>query len=299
MDIPTLWQGELKDFEDYLIAEKALSKTTVQAYLQDLKKLKTWAEKQNLSPLCLTTSHLESFLGTLLQKGFSPRSQARILSSMKGFFKYLLLSGKLKNNPAELIPTPKLVPPLPKYLSFPEVEALLNAPDTGKPLGIRDKTMLEVLYATGLRVSELINLQTHQLIKDPGLVRVKGKGGKERIVPLGRDALAWLAQYEKEVRPQLNKSFLPYLFLSQQGKPMTRQTFWLIIKKYAKRQGITKPISPHVLRHSFATHLLANGADLRTLQLFLGHASISTTQIYTYITRERLRRIYDTHHPRA
>jgi integrase/recombinase XerD len=225
---------------------------------------------------------------------------SRELSSLKRFYRFLLRQGKIQTDPSLNIDTPKLPRNLPASLTEADVEALLDAPDVKVPLGLRDRTMLEVLYASGLRVSELISLESPQISLNMGIVRVIGKGGKERLTPLGEDALEWVARYTREIRSGLLKGKLSNaLFVTTRGSAMTRQAFWYLIKRYAQQAGITKPLSPHTLRHAFATHLLNHGADLRVVQLLLGHADISTTQIYTHVARERLKRIHALHHPRG
>lgn len=295
----TQWHATVEAFCDYLMLERGLAENTVAAYRRDLCRFGEWARKQGLDFAIVTDEDIRNFIRALRKRRYSPRSMARFLSSLRSFYRFLLLSERCSENPTENVESPKLWKTLPKYLTSDEVERLLNSPDLNDRLGIRDRSMLELIYATGMRVSELTGLLLENVIMDPGLVRVMGKGGKERIVPVGREALAVLEQYLTCSRPLLNRFLVQELYLSQRGRAMTRQGFWKIVKKYARNTGITKTISPHLLRHSFATHLLENGADLRVLQMLLGHADISTTQIYTHITRERMKRIYQQHHPRA
>jgi integrase/recombinase XerD len=253
--------------------------------------------------IILEASHadIQGFLAYLFvaQKA-KATSTSRVISSLKRLFRYLLRQNKIAVDPTLQIATPKLPRSLPKSLSEEDVELLLNAPDTNTPLGMRDRTMFEVLYATGLRVSELVGLSVAQVSLDMGVVRVMGKGSKERLVPLGEEALDWLQRYLREMRPVLLSGKLSdAMFVTQRGKAMTRQMFWYLIKRHAKYGGLNKPLSPHTLRHAFATHLLNHGADLRVVQLLLGHSDISTTQIYTHVARERLKALHAKHHPRG
>ena len=239
------------------------------------------------------------FLADRHQLGISARSVARQLSAVKGFYRWLKREGRIAEDPALLIERPKTGRPLPKTLTEEDVDALLRAPDLDTPLGLRDRAMLEVLYATGLRVTELVTLTQSQINPRQGLVRVIGKGDKERLVPLGEDALHWLVRYLREARPLLLGNDQELLFPSQRGTCMTRQTFWHRIKQMATVAGVQKNLSPHTLRHAFATHLLNHGADLRVVQLLLGHSDLSTTQIYTHVAQQRLQDLYQKHHPRS
>jgi len=293
------WKNSLEAFFDYLYLQRGLSKNTVLSYKNDLKIFAKEMAKKNIKVNNLNKNDILSYIEKRRKIGFSPRSQARFLSSLRSFYKFLQFNKWYDKNPAEEVDTPKLFKALPKFLTFEEVEKLLLAPDTKTSKGIRDKAMLEVLYATGLRVSELINLQMNNLIKEIPLLRIIGKGSKERLVPIGEEAFKWLNLYIENVRPSYNKNFGSFIFLNNWGKPFTRQRFFQILKEYARAAGIDKNISPHILRHSFATHLLENGADLKSLQMLLGHSDISTTQIYTHITEERLKKLYDKFHPRA
>ncbi len=244
-------------------------------------------------------AEIRTYLGQRRDEGLSPRSAARALSSLRGFFRYLVSVGALQADPTENIPSPSLWHTVPHVLSPDEVEALLAAPDTTTPRGLRDRAMLETLYATGLRVSELVGLKMDRVRLDPGFVQVVGKGRKERIVPLGRSAVEWIERFLSEARPLIDRFRRPELFLNLRGEPMTRQGFWKNLRQYALKAGIRSHVSPHVLRHSFATHLLDHGADLRAVQMMLGHSSMTTTEIYTHVARERLKRLYDEKHPRA
>lgn len=293
------WKDCLDNFFDYLNLQRGLSKNTLLSYKNDLILFVQEMEKNKIGVADLTKREIIHYIEKRRKKGYSARSQARFLSTLRSFYRFLQFNKWYDKNPAEEVDTPKLLKVLPKFLSFEEVEKLLSAPDTEDKKGIRDKAMLEVLYATGLRVSELVNLQMNNLIKEIPLLKVLGKGSKERVVPMGEEAYKWLSIYLESSRPFFNKKMSNFIFLTQQGGPLTRQRFFQIIKEYAKKAGIKKEISPHILRHSFATHLLENGADLKSLQMLLGHSDISTTQIYTHITEERLKKLYDKFHPRA
>lgn len=288
-------------FLDTLWVERGLSENTMSAYRTDLTGLAKWLGKDR--SLLLEKAKREdllAYLASRVKEGARPRSTARLLSSVRRFYQYLIREGKLEEDPSARIDAPKLGRSLPKSLSEIEVEALLEAPDTSDVLGLRDRTMLEMLYASGLRVSELIALQLSQLNLRQGVIRIVGKGDKERLVPLGEEAIAWLDKYLAESRPQLVKNKpSDSLFTTRRGGSMTRQAFWYIIKRYASNAEIKKDLSPHTLRHSFATHLLNNGADLRVVQMLLGHSDLSTTQIYTHVATERLKEVHETHHPRG
>ncbi len=290
----------LKEFLTFLLSQKNYSLNTLSAYAGDIKDFLDFLSEKKVELKDLDLSVVEAYLAILRERGFNPYSIARKLSSLRRFFRFLLEELQLKLPPL-LLETPKLPFRLPKVLTLDEVNALLSAPDLSSPLGIRDRCMLEVLYATGVRVSELVTLKLSSLNLELGLVRVLGKGEKVRLVPLGEPALNFLKLYLTEVRPRLeNKKSKDFVFLNRLGSPMTRQRFWQIIKDYANKAGIPlEKISPHVLRHSFATHLLEGGADLRSIQLLLGHSSITTTQIYTHVDVKRLREVYDKYHPRA
>ena len=246
------------------------------------------------------SQNTQRYLAHRFAEGVAARSTARQLSCLRGFYRYLLRENRVQVDPTALVDNPKLGRPLPKSLSESDVEALLAAPDTDTPLGLRDRTMLEVLYATGLRVSELVGLRLHQVNTRQGVVRVFGKGSKERMVPLGDEALSWLDRYVKDSRPMLLKAVQSdVLFPSTRAQEMTRQTFWYRLKLHVQQAGIDKPLSPHTLRHAFATHLLNHGADLRVVQLLLGHSDLSTTQIYTHVASSRMKSLHEEHHPRG
>ncbi|WP_417216392.1 site-specific tyrosine recombinase XerD [Alcanivorax sp.] len=284
--------------------EKGLSEHSLSNYRRDISQLAVWLQHQRASLLACERYQLLEFLAARHQQGLSARSVARQLSAVKSFYRWLKREGRIADDPALLIERPKLGRPLPKTLSEADVEALLAAPDLSTPLGLRDRAMLEVLYATGLRVTELVTLTQSQINPRQGLIRVIGKGDKERLVPLGEEALHWLGRYAQEGRPQLlaadqQGGNQDLLFPSRRGTCMTRQTFWHRIKQLAVVAGVQKKLSPHTLRHAFATHLLNHGADLRVVQLLLGHTDLSTTQIYTHVAQQRLQDVYQKHHPRS
>lgn len=292
----------LDEFSDALWLEDGLSRNTLDSYRRDLNKFTGWLQKQRgCSLLEVSSADIQGFLAFLLSsEKAKATSTSRALSSLKRLYRYLLRQNKVVADPTLQVDTPKLPRSLPKSLSEEDVEQLLNAPDVATPLGMRDRTMLEVLYASGLRVSELVSLHIAQVSLDMGVTRVMGKGSKERLVPLGEVALDWVRRYLAEARPLLlNGKVSDALFVTQQGGAMTRQMFWYLIKKHARHGGLHKPLSPHTLRHAFATHLLNHGADLRVVQMLLGHSDISTTQIYTHVARERLKQLHAQHHPRG
>jgi integrase/recombinase XerD len=291
----------IDEFCDALWLEDGLSRNTLDAYRRDLAQFMLWLEKQRCKEL-LHADHgdLQAYLAHKFQQKSRASSAARLLSSLKRFFRWLQRHHRVKVDPTLNIDTPKLPRHLPKSLTEADVESLLVAPDVKTPRGERDKAMLEMLYASGLRVSELVTLKLPQVSQDMGVVRVLGKGSKERLVPLGEESLAWVKRYVADGRTALLAGKASDdLFITARGSAMTRQSFWQIIKRYASQAGLTAAISPHVLRHAFATHLLNHGADLRVVQLLLGHSDISTTQIYTHVARERLKRLHAKHHPRG
>ncbi len=290
----------IERFSDALWLERGLSENTLSAYRSDLQSLAGWL-RGNESDLEHAARHeLLAYLQQRVEGGAKPRSSARLLSSIRRFYRYLLRESVIAEDPSARIDAPKLGRPLPKTLTEQEVEQLLAAPDTTTPMGLRDRAMLEVLYASGLRVSELVGLTLAQVNFQQGLVKVMGKGSKERLVPLGEEALYWLQSFMREGRALLlAEKRSEALFPSKRGSAMSRQAFWQLIKRYAIEAGISKPLSPHTLRHAFATHLLNHGADLRVVQLLLGHSSLSTTQIYTFVAQERLKGLHATHHPRG
>ena len=283
---------------NHMRVERGLSENTIQAYSRDLARFFQYLEERDVSLLKASQGDIMDFMATL-QDVISIRSAARNLSALKMFFRFLVYDGEIESNPVRLLRTPKLPRKLPGVLSLQEVEQLLSQPDPATHLGQRDRAMLELLYATGLRVSELVGLKLSNVNLEAGYVRTVGKGSKERQVPIGTKALDALKDYLADGRGRLTKkNGVPQLFLNVRGRPMTRQGFWKIIRRYGLKAGIKAPITPHVLRHSFASHLLEHGADLRAVQVMLGHADISTTQIYTHVTRDRLRQVHEKYHPR-
>lgn len=285
-------------FLDALWMERGLSENTLQAYRSDLYAFANWLANSSCSLVEVQPAEILAYLAE--QGTRSARTSARRLSSLRRLYEYLLREGEITHDPAAKVESPRLGRPLPKSLTEDEVEALINAPDVGTTLGLRDRAMLEVLYATGLRVSELVGLRLAQVNLRQGVIRVMGKGNKERLVPLGEEAVYWLEKYQREARQDLFKAEAnDVMFPSSRGNLMARQTFWHAIKRYSIVAGIKKSISPHVLRHAFATHLMNHGADLRVVQMLLGHSDISTTQIYTHIARERLKELHAEHHPRG
>lgn len=292
----------IEAFADALWLERGLSANTLAAYQSDLRAFAAWLAREREGLALDRASRLEvlDYLTLLAQQGVKPRSAARRLSCLRQFYQYLLHLGTIHEDPSARVDAPRLGRPLPRTLTEAEVERLLAAPDAQDPRGHRDRTMLEVLYATGLRVSELVDLQPGQVSLTQGLVRVMGKGGKERLVPLGEEAVTWLADFVRGPRQDLLGGRLSdYLFPTGRSDHMTRQAFWQLIKRYALEAGIHKALSPHTLRHAFATHLLNHGADLRVVQMLLGHSDLSTTQIYTHVARERLKQLHARHHPRG
>ena len=293
-------QRLVADYVDSLWLERGLARPTLEAYRTDLEHLASWLAGRGSHLLQASRADLMEHLGWRIGQGYQARSTARLLSCVRGFYRHALRQNRISQDPTLDIELPKLGRPLPKSLSEAEVEALLAAPDVDDSLGLRDRCMLEVLYACGLRVSELTGLRLDQLNLRQGVVRVTGKGSKERLVPLGEEALAWLERYLREGRAELLAGQpSDVVFPSRQGREMTRQTFWHRIKLHALQAGIARSLSPHTLRHAFATHLLNHGADLRVVQMLLGHSDLSTTQIYTHIARQRLRDLHASHHPRG
>lgn len=302
-------QQLIESFIDHLWMENGLSENTLSAYRSDLSGFALWLEKNAQTLLEASTGDIQSFLAFNYGKQQKRRSVARLLSTLRRYYLYLYRENRISADPTHLLESPKGEHALPRSLNEKQIEDLLSSPDVSDDLGLRDRAMLELLYATGLRVSELIGLQTSQLSMQQGVIRVIGKGDKERLVPVGEIALQWLADYYQHSRPQLlfkksassrAVSQCSEVFVTRRGKAMTRQAFWYMIKRYALSAGIdTALLSPHTLRHAFATHLLNHGADLRVVQMLLGHSDISTTQIYTHVANQRLHDIYQQHHPRA
>ena len=290
----------IDQFLDALWMEEALSENTLSAYRTDLKGYTNYLSSSNTPLEKAARSDILAYLAQRVEQNASPRTTARLLSSLRRFYRYLIRQNIIQDDPTALIDAPKLGRPLPKTLTEADVEALLAAPDIKTALGMRDRTMLEVLYAGGLRVSELVMLTASQVNLRQGVVRLFGKGSKERLVPLGEEAISWIERYMQDARHEIvHKQACDALFPSRRGQAMTRQTFWHSIKRYAKQAGINKALSPHTLRHAFATHLINHGADLRVVQMLLGHSDLSTTQIYTHVARARLKDLHRQHHPRG
>jgi len=296
--IAASWARTLERFLESLLLERGLSERTVQAYGGDIRRLCQALEETRQDPLEADQDQVATHLRQLRRQGLAPRSIARSLVSIRSFYDHLVESGDRRDNPAVNLSPPRLWRKLPRVLSEADVATLLSAPDPDKPLGLRDKAMLELLYATGMRVSELVELELSQLRLEFGFVLVRGKGDKERVVPVGEQAEDWLNRYLEEVRPRSARDRHGRVFVNRFGKPLSRQGFWKKLRQYCHQVGI-EVVSPHVIRHSFATHLLEHGADLRSVQMMLGHADISTTQIYTHIHAQRLRSLYDRYHPRS
>jgi integrase/recombinase XerD len=284
----------------YLRDVRRVSPNTVESYARDLSALGAFADKRNSRVEALERRELEAFIRGLMSSGLSPRSVARSVASVRGFYRFVALEQKRSESPADDLRAPRAWPALPKFLDLDEVDRLLAQPDVSTPRGLRDKALIELLYATGMRVSELIGVKPGDLNLDEGYLTCIGKGDKQRIVPIGHDAAHWVTRYMREGRPSLlHRRSSPWLFVNaRDGGPLSRVGFWKVLKAYGVKAGISRAISPHVLRHSFATHLLDRGADLRAIQVMLGHADLSTTQIYTHVLEARLRAVYDRFHPR-
>jgi len=294
-------EPEIDRFIDSLWSQKGLAELTLSAYQQDLRQFSRWLATQRQKLFDAQQSSIQQFLAERFAKGASARSNARLLSTLKQYYRYLIRIGERQDNPTALISAPRIHRSLPQSLGESDIEKLLDAPDLESNFGLRDRCMLELMYSSGLRVSELVGLQLSQINTNLGLVRLIGKGNKERVIPVGEEALHWLARYVKQGLPGLQsaKSMSDALFLSSRGSAITRQAFWQNIKKHLLKAGVKTVYSPHSLRHAFATHLLNHGADLRTVQMLLGHSSLSTTQIYTHIAQARLQSIHAQHHPRG
>ena len=291
--------SQLDTFIDHLWLEDGLSKNTLDSYRADLSQFNLWLIKQKSELIIATQADIQQYLAVKFPQS-KPRSISRLIASLRRYYRYALRENLIKADPTLQIESPKLPRSLPKSLNEQEVENLLNAPSTLNSIGLRDRAMLELLYASGLRVSELVGVKVNEVNTQDGVVRVTGKGSKTRLVPMGQEAANWIDQYLKTHRPKiLDGQMTDDLFVTSRGNAMTRQAFWYLIKRYAVKAGITKHMSPHVLRHAFATHLLNHGADLRVVQMLLGHSDISTTQIYTHVARERLKQLHSVHHPRG
>jgi integrase/recombinase XerD len=293
-------EAQVRTFLNYLRVEKGLSDNTIQAYRRDMAKFASFAAERKVGVTELRREHVVDFLGTLYRRNLDSRSVARHLVTIRHFFRFLLLEGAIEGDPAANIESPKFRQSLPEFLSVDEVDRLLRQPDKNDVVGIRDRAMIELMYSTGLRVSELCGLRVSDLQMEPGCLRCIGKGNKERLVPVGKRALEAVRDYLRDARQALSRGVAsPYLFLNQKGHKLNRIAFWKILGEYGRKAGLRKSLTPHMLRHSFATHLLDRGADLRSVQMMLGHSDISTTQIYTHVVEERLKQVYKAHHPRA
>ncbi len=294
-------ENDIRAFLNYVRVEKGLAENTVAAYRRDLAKLASFAKANSLGTRSIQRDDVVNFLGRLYKQGLDSRSVARHLVTLRNFFRFALTEEWMKTDPTLNLESPKIWKSLPGCLTVEEVDRLLDQPDTTKPLGIRDKALLELLYSTGLRVSELVGLRIGDVDMQSGCLRCVGKGDKERLVPVGKQAIAAVGNYLRDARPRLigRRAAAPYLFLNARGGKLSRVGFWKVLKQYGRKAGLQRKLSPHKLRHSFATHLLERGADLRSVQLMLGHADISTTQIYTHVVQERLKHVYKAHHPRA
>jgi integrase/recombinase XerD len=290
---------ELLEFLDYARVEKGLAANSVSSYRRDLIGFLDYLGRAGQHLKSATREDIRGFFKALYARGLSARSVARHLVSLRNFFRFLLERGKVTSDPTRDIDAPEVGHSLPKYLTSGEVDALLERPDTSTPAGHRDKAMLELLYATGMRVSELVSLRREDLESNLGVVRCQGKGSKERLIPVGKSALRALEAYARQRGELVKDPAVSSLFVNQRGRPLSRVGFWKIIARYGREAGITTRITPHLVRHSFATHLLERGADLRSIQLMLGHSDISTTQIYTHVLKARLKQVYHAHHPRA
>ncbi len=295
----TTQNAQIDHYLTSLWVERGLSEHTRAAYRRDLEKTARWLEKNGKTLHAAQEADLGAFMAGRYRRGINPRSIARWLSALRGFYRYQVREQILAVDPTQHLHHPKQGRSLPHSLSMAEVEALLAAPNVDTPIGLRDRAMLELLYACGLRISELIGLETVNVNLRQGVVRVLGKGSKERLVPMGEAAQDWIERFTAEARSALAPQGCAAIFPSNRGKMMTRQTFWYAIRRYASRAGIEKAVSPHTLRHAFATHLVDNGADLRAVQMMLGHSDLSTTQIYTHVARERLKNLVHEHHPRG
>ncbi len=297
------WDQHIRQFQNYLRLERSLSDNSVEAYVHDVVKLKQFVELSNLkiSPLQTEPAHLQDFLEYIHELGMTPHTQARVISGLKAFYKYLLFDDLIDKDPTSLLEGPKLGRKLPDTLSYEEIVKLLEGIDHSTPEGMRNRAMLEVLYSSGLRVSELTDLRLTNVYEDVGFLRVVGKGNKERLVPIGKDALKYLRIYREEVRVHINtaEGHQNYVFLNRRGKKLSRVMIFTIIKNLVKKVGLKKNVSPHTFRHSFATHLIEGGADLRAVQDMLGHESITTTEIYTHLDRDYLRQVIQEFHPRS
>jgi len=293
-------EADIRTFLNCLRVEKGLSPATIAAYGRDIEKFAAFAKKRGISTRQVTRGDIVDFLASLYQRRLDSRSVARHLVTLRNFFRFALIEGYIEDDPAATIESPKFRRSLPEFLSLQEVERILQQPDTSTVIGLRDKAMIELMYSCGLRVSELCGLRVADLHMGEGSLRCVGKGDKERIVPVGRRAIDAVRDYYNKARPELLRGgSSPYLFLNQRGRKVDRISYWKTLAHYGRKAGLRKHVKPHMLRHSFATHLLDGGADLRAVQMMLGHSDISTTQIYTHVVEERLKQVYKAHHPRA
>jgi integrase/recombinase XerD len=293
-------ESHIQEFLHYIRIEKGLAKNTIAAYGHDLRCFVEFARQRSLETDAITRSDVVDFLASLYHRGLDSRSVARYLVSLRHFFRFCILESYLREDPALTIESPKFRQSLPDFLSVEEVDRLLAEPDAATSIGLRDKAMIELLYSTGLRVSELCAVRVEDLQTEIGFLRCIGKGNKERLVPVGTKAVAIIDEYMRRARPEfLGDRFSPYLFINRRARPIDRVLFWRTLQMYGRKAGLRHSLTPHMLRHSFATHLLDRGADLRAVQMMLGHSDISTTQIYTHVVEERLKQVYKAHHPRA
>ena len=289
----------IEAFLDHLRVERRLAAHTLESYGRDLTALAKYAAGRGVGTEALDREALEEFVRQQITRGLAPRSVARSVAAIRGYYRFLVLDRRLRASPADDLQPPHAWPALPKFLSIEEVDSLIAQPDVATPLGLRDRAMIELLYATGMRVSELVGVRTSDLHLRESYLTCVGKGNKERLVPTGDQAIEWIARYQQAARPALLKGRTsPRLFLNVRGKPLGRVGFWKLLKRYGVRANLPRSLSPHVIRHSFATHLLERGADLRAIQMMLGHADLSTTEIYTHVLEARLRTVYDRFHPR-
>jgi integrase/recombinase XerD len=289
----------IETYLDHLRVERRLAEHTLESYARDLSALRAFAAGTRRRVETLDRRALEEFVRQQLMRGLSPRSVARLVATVRGFYRFLVLDQRLESSPADDLRPPRAWPALPKFLSIEDVDALIAQPDVTTPRGLRDRAMIELLYATGVRVSELVHVRAADLHLADQYLTCIGKGNKERLIPIGEQAADWIARYQREARPTLVRRPCDALFVNARGGPMSRVGFWKLLKQYGRKAHLPRTLSPHVVRHSFATHLLERGADLRAIQLMLGHADLSTTQIYTHVLEARLRAVYDRFHPRA
>ena len=303
LNLAVAWDIYVQEYENYLKLERSLSANSVEAYVHDIIKLRQFLEISNsdLTPLQVTITELQNFIEYINELGMTPYSQARIISGLKSFYKFMVYEGEMENDPTTLLEAPKLGRKLPNTLNVHEIDQILAAIDHSKPEGMRNRAMLETLYSSGLRVTELIELKTSNIHFDVGFLRVIGKGNKERLVPIGREALKYIRIYREEVRVHIEVApgHEAFLFLNRRGRQLSRQMVFMMIKDLVAKAGLNKTVSPHTFRHSFATHLIEGGADLRAVQEMLGHESITTTEIYTHLDRDYLKQVIQEYHPRS